>query len=141
MDVNCQLLGADDTSYLLWFLRALGIRFVVQLLMTIFSLTMIWVLLRRGKSTHLTAALLLLIPLPLDVTFISEFDGFIASMQVIALSGASPTPEELAAGGSMSLAAILTGMCFALPGFLLAITLLVIRALTHDAEPRDQRAQ
>ena len=133
MDITWQILAADNSNYLIWFLRALGLRYALVLpLVTIFSLVMIWMLVWRGKSTHLTAALLLLIPLPLYVTCVGDIDSFVASMQVIAFSGASPLPQEWAAGGSIALGSILIGMWFALPGFLLAITLLVIRALTHE---------
>jgi hypothetical protein len=94
------------------------------------SLALVALVCFRCRSHHLTALLVLLIPLPLFLGMISMFDGWVSSLQVISLSGATPRPSELAEGMAISLFGVQVGLWLSLPGYLLAMGVMIYSALT-----------
>jgi hypothetical protein len=56
------------------------------------------------------------------------------------MSAAQPKPSDLAQGVGMSLVTAWVGIWLAMPGFLLAVTGSVIRALTDQTAPRSPAA-
>jgi hypothetical protein len=128
------ILAAEPTA-IEWSFRALGFRYSFLLpLSMLVSLALVALVCFRCRSHHLTALLVLLIPLPLFLGMISMFDGWVSSLQVISVSGATPQPSDLALGMAMSLFGVKVGLWLSLPGFLLATVVMVYRALS---EPRE----
>lgn len=129
------ILAAEPTA-IEWSFRALGFRYSFLLpLSMLVSLALVALVCFRCRSHHLTALLVLLIPLPLFLGMISMFDGWVSSLQVISLSGATPRPSELAEGMAMSLFGVKVGLWLSLPGYLLAMGVMVYRTLSEPREP------
>lgn len=123
---------APQESLLIWYFKALGIRYAFLLpLVALICLALVVLVAVVWKHHSLTALLALLIPLPVYFGIVGCIDGLAASFQVLAHSTTVPHMNELAAGGSMSLATVQVGMYLALPTFLLAIAILLWRSLTE----------
>ena len=84
------------------------------------------------------AALILIVHVPLFIGVFAAVQGAIASYTVIAMSGASPKPSEVAAGISTALVAPLVGMLLTVPGYATATLGALIRSFTYNAEKRSQ---
>ena len=123
-------------SYLEFILNALGWRYTFLLpLVALVSFVLILVLVLRGRGSVLSAALVLLVPLPFLVGMLGYVDGLVASLQVIAMSDTAPKPSQLAQGMSMAFVTILIGMLLTIPGLLLAIGGTFVRSLIGDSPP------
>ena len=120
-------------SYLEFIVNALGWRYMFLLpLAAIVSFVLILVLVLRGKGSTLSAALVLLVPLPFLVGILGYVDGLVASLQVIAMSDTAPKPSQLAQGMSMAFVTIWIGMLLSIPGLLLAIGGSFVRSVVGD---------
>jgi hypothetical protein len=127
-------------SPLVWLFKALGFRYVVFLpFITLLALVLAIIAIRRFKTPVLTALLLAVVPLPLFYGAMATIDGMLASMQVVMLSSATVKPSELAEGGSLSLVSLQVGLVLSLPVYLLAVTALAYRALSHSEANQPQK--
>jgi len=121
-------------SYIEFIINSLGWRYMFLLpLAALVSLTLILILVVRGKGSAVPAALVLLVPLPILVGILGVVDGMVASFQVIATSDIAPEPSAYAQGICMSLTTFLIGMLLAVPGYLLAIGATFVRSLLGDS--------
>ena len=120
-------------SYLEFIVNALGWRYTFLLpLAALASFVLILALVLRGKGSTLSAALVLLVPLPFLVGILGYVDGIVASLQVIAMSDTAPKASQLAEGMSMAFVTIWIGMLLSIPGLLLAIGGTFVRSLIGD---------
>jgi hypothetical protein len=120
-------------SYLEFIVNALGWRYMFFLpLAALVSFVLILVLVLRGRGSTLSAALVLLVPLPFLVGILGYVDGLVASLQVIAMSDTAPKPSQLAEGMSMAFVTIWIGMLLSIPSLLLAIGGTFVRSLIGD---------
>jgi len=123
-------------SYLEFFFGALGLRYTFLLpLAALVSFVLVLILVLRGRGNWVSAALVLIVPLPFYVGIMGVIDGMIASFQVIAMSDTAPKPSALAEGISMSLVTAMVGLCLSVPGYLLAVAGSFVRALARDEPP------
>jgi hypothetical protein len=123
-------------SYLQFFFSALGIRYSFLLpLAALVSFVLVLIVVLRGKGSWMSAALVLLVPLPFYVGILGVIDGMLASLQVIAMSDTSPKPSALAEGISMSLVTALVGLWLSVPGYLLAVVGSIVRSLGREEPP------
>jgi hypothetical protein len=123
----------EQHSPLVWLLKALGFRYVVFLpFITLLALVLAIIAIGRFKTPVLTALLLAVVPLPLFYGAMATIDGMTASMQAVMISGAIVKPSNLAEGGALSLVSLQVGLVLSLLVYLLAVTALAYRALTHS---------
>lgn len=151
MDRNCTISIADidleatavheefvdnlpqQQSYLEFVFMSLGVRYTLLLpLAALVSFVLVLVLVLRGKGPWLSAAIVLLVPLPLYVGILGLVDGLMSSFQVVAMSESNPRPSDLAQGVGMSLVSVLVGINLSIPGYLLAVIGTIIRSLAGD---------
>lgn len=124
-------------SLLGWVFSALGVPYVLLLPiagLVCFLLAVVVVL--RGKGPMAVAALILIVHVPLLIGVFAAVQGAIASYTVIAMSGASPKPAEVAAGISTALVAPLVGMLMMVPGYATAALGAFIRSFSNHADER-----
>jgi hypothetical protein len=101
-------------------------------MIAIFSLAICTFACWKFQTRELVAILVLVIPLPFYFGVVGmggDGQSLRASIEVILLSGASPTSEELAAGGFLATLSLLVGLVASLPAFLVGVAGLVYRAL------------
>ena len=121
-----------NQSQLQFYYSALGLRYLVLLLLAAvigFVVTLIVVI--RGRGHLATAALLLAVLLPLLVGVEATVDGAMAASEVIAASGATPKPSEIARAVSMSLASLKVAMSLTAPIIIMAVVGSLLRSLTN----------
>lgn len=125
----------QQQSFLVWFISALGWRYSLLLPFVAaiaFILTVIIVL--RGRGPYATAALLLIVPMPLIVGMVGVVDGLMNSLMVIAMSSTSPKPSALAEGVSTSLVTAMAGFLLMFPTYMLAMLGMFARSLGRNPE-------
>ena len=125
----------QQQSFLVWFISSLGWRYglLLPLVAAIaFILTVIIVL--RGRGPYATAALLLIVPMPLIVGMVGVVDGLMNSLMVIAMSSSSPKPSVFAQGISTSLVTAMVGFLLMFPSYMLAMLGMFARSLGLNAE-------
>ena len=118
-------------SLISWFATALGPFYMFALLgsgLLLFFVACAAVLVSRRPGV--IASLLALVPLPLMIGAFGAVHGAINALQVMAMSGASPKPAEIAQGYSMCLVSLLVGILAAFPGYLVLAIGLVVRTIT-----------
>ena len=90
-------------------------------------------------TRELVAVLALVIPLPFYFGIwgaIGDGQSLRASLEIILLSGTSPTTKEIASGAYFAVLTILVGLVASLPVYLVGVAGLCVRALLHrHAEP------
>lgn len=128
--------AADPTATgISWYFRSLGPGYSLLLpLIMLVSFTLVAWVCFRCRNGSLTALLALLVPLPLFFGIVCMLNGYVSSYQVIALAGLTLKPEELAEATAMSLFGVKVSLWLSLPGFLLATSMMVYRALTASPE-------
>lgn len=92
----------------------------------------------KFRTRELVPVLVLVIPLPFyfSIVGIGAGESLRASIEVILLSGASPTLEELAEGGSVAGLSMFVGLVASLPAYFVGVSGLVYRALAlRDSPP------
>jgi hypothetical protein len=122
-------------SMLSWMASSLGIGYLVLLPLAgllCFVLTLIVVI--RGKGPMAAAAVVLIAPVPFLIGIFAGIQGMISSYQVIAMSGATPRPSEMAAGISTALFAPLVGLMLTSPAYATAVLGALIRGFASRAE-------
>jgi hypothetical protein len=121
-------------SYLVWFYKALGIRYTVLLpgsgLMVFLGALAVIGLARRPAPL---AAYMLFVPLPFFIGVFAAVDGMIAAYSVIAYSSTMPKPSEFAAGYSTALVAPLVGMLVTAPTYLIVSAALLFKCFALPA--------
>ncbi|WP_237607361.1 MotA/TolQ/ExbB proton channel family protein [Roseimaritima sediminicola] len=115
-------------SLLGWVLESLGwVYLILLLLVTLISLTLLVVILVRGHGAFTAAAIVLLVHAPFLLGLFGAVSGAISSYRLIATSGSTPHPSDLAAGISTALVALLVGMLLTAPLYPVAILGALIR--------------
>jgi hypothetical protein len=115
-------------SMLGWFVNALGPFYLFAILgsgLLLLVVACFTVLLSRRPAV--IASLLALVPLPILIGAVGSVQGAISALQVIAMSGATPKPVELAEGVSMCLISLLVGLVVTFPGYLVTALGLIVR--------------
>jgi hypothetical protein len=117
-------------SVLGWYLKALGLRYVLAFVFVmILSGYLMKLAARRGQERPFV--LLAIIPLPALIGFVSVFDGIISGLCCMGCGG--PRWSEYADMFSMSLVGLQVGLWLTLPGFIVSLILLCRQAL-HPRE-------
>ena len=115
-------------SILAWYLKSLGLRYVIGFLfVTLLSWFLIRLATTRGQQRQF--ALLVIVPLPALVGFVSVFDGLIGGFGCFGCGG--PTWTDYADMFSMSLVGLQVGLWLTLPGFIVSLAILCRQALSH----------
>ncbi|MFO0884291.1 MAG: hypothetical protein U0894_08895 [Pirellulales bacterium] len=128
------LLAAQD-SYLMWYIRTLGIKGILLLpfaAILSFAITLFLVSRRHGRLSG--SALLLLAMLPILAGFYCMLESVIGMLIVFSRAGDDVTlkPSEVAEGTSGSLLALHTGITLSVPTILIALVGLVFRAASTE---------
>ncbi|MGV3605374.1 MAG: hypothetical protein ACO1RA_03130 [Planctomycetaceae bacterium] len=129
------LLAAQD-SYLMWYIRTLGIKGILLLpfaAILSFAITLFLVSRRHGRLSG--SALLLLVMLPILAGFYCMLESVIGMLIVFSRVGDDVTlkPSEVAEGISGSLLALHTGFTLSVPTILIALVGLVFRAASAES--------
>lgn len=85
---------------------------------------------RKKGSANRTAALLMLVPLPLAMGIYGSIRAVRASFEVIAMSGVEPDPSSLYMAYTAALEGILYGLLLSTPAFLVALGFAIARCRT-----------
>jgi hypothetical protein len=131
-------------SLLSWMLAALGFPYVILLpLAGLLSFVFALIVVVRGRGPMAGAATVLIVHVPLLIGVFAAIEGAIASYTVIAMSGATAKPSDVAAGWSTALVAPLVGMLLMAPGYAVAAFGAFIRSVVSDrdriARTQDER--
>jgi uncharacterized membrane protein len=122
-------------SILTWIFAALGLPYVILLsLAGLISFLLALLIVQRGKGSMAPAALILIVHAPLLIGIFAAIQGGIASYTIIATSGATPKPSEVAAGISTALIAPMIGMLLMVPGYATAAIGAFVRAVGAEAK-------
>ncbi len=122
-------------SFLSWIFTALGFPYVILLtLAALLSFAVALIVVVRGRGPMATAALVLVVPMPLLVGLFGAIQGAISSYTVIAMSSTSPKPSDMAAGISTALVAAMVGVAFTAPGYAVATIGAVLRSVLSTAK-------
>lgn len=120
----------EQQSLLAWAASALGPSYIILLpLSALVSFAFVVILLFRGRGPMAAASILLFVHAPLLIGVFAAIQGLISSYQVIALSGATPKPAEVAVGFSTALFAPLVALVFQTPSYVAAAVGTFIRSL------------
>lgn len=121
----------EQRSVLSWMLMALGpfYALVIPLAgLAVFIGACCVVGLNRRPAV--IAAFLVFLPLPLMIGMFGSVQGFISSLQIVAMAGATPKPSEVSLGISTGLFTTLVGLLVTFPSyFVLAFGLFLRTAL------------
>jgi hypothetical protein len=122
-------------SLLSWAFRSLGATYVILLpLVALLSFIFVVILLSRGRGPMAAASILLFVHTPLMIGLFAALQGMIASYQVIASSGSTPKPAEMAQGISMALIAPLVAILLMIPSYLAAAIGTLVRAISAKSD-------
>lgn len=87
----------------------------------------------RGRGPLASAALLLVVSIPILIGVLAALHGAIASYMVIAMSDVPPKPADVAEGTFLALLGPVAGFVAGAPGFAVALIGTLTRAFSSDA--------
>ena len=117
-------------SFLNWMMAALGFNYAILLaLAALAAFVLASIIVVRGRGPMAGVALVFIVPVPMLIGIFAAIQGAMSTYIVIATSGATPKPSELATGISMALVAPLAGMLLMVPSFAVAAIGCFVRAL------------
>ncbi len=123
---------AVPQSFLSMTFQSLGFFYTAALFFAaLVSFVLTIVILVRGRGPMSAAALVLIVNVPLMIGLFAAFQGMIASMQVMAMSGSTPKPAELMAGFATAMFAPLTALFLMVPSYSVAAIGAFIRSMRH----------
>jgi hypothetical protein len=133
--MEAELAAPTRETILVWVYHSLGIRYTLLFpLLLLLGLFLAILAAAKFKTPHLTAVLLIVVPLPIYYGFIGTIDGLLASWQVISSSGITPKSNELSEGAAMSLVSMQVGLILSLPLYFFALFTLCYRAFSTKFE-------
>lgn len=129
---------AAQQSILSWVFNSLGFPYVMLIpLAGILSFLLALFIVLRGRGPLAAAALILVVHVPLFVGFFAAFQGMIASFTIIAMSGTTPKPSELAQGYATAMVAPMMSILMMTPGYLVAVVGAFFRCIAGKVESSD----
>jgi len=126
--------------YVQWMIRSMGIIGVLVLAAGAFSFVVTLLIVIRGQGPFASAALVLLVAMPLLIGSFGCVKSLISSFQVIALSDATIKASEISAGVTESLVNPLLGFLMMAPSYLVATLGSIVRSFLKSTakENRDR---
>ena len=122
-------------SFLGWLFSSLGIGYTILLpLAGLICFLLALTIVMRGNGPMAAASLILIVNVPLLIGIFAAIQGAVASFTIIAMSGATPKPSEVAVGISTALAAPLVAILLMVPGYATAAIGAFIRSLQPNAK-------
>ena len=115
-------------SFLGWMIRCTGIVGLLIPVAGLFCFALALVVVIRGQGPFASAALVLLVPMPLLLGLFGSVQGLILSLQVIATSSITPKPSEVSDGIATALFNPLLGLICMTPSYLVATVGSIVRA-------------
>jgi hypothetical protein len=117
-------------SQLMYLYSALGIRYSMLLPLTaLVALGLTLVLVIKGRGPALSAALMLIVPLPLYVGLYAWIEGLHSGYQLVAMSAVTPKASMLLEVEAMAFVSAWIGAMLTIPAFLAAAIGSLVRAL------------
>ncbi|EMI53427.1 hypothetical protein [Rhodopirellula sallentina] len=121
----------EPQSLLNWAMSALGTTYIVLLpLSALLSFVFVLILVYRGRGPLAAASILLFVHAPLMIGIYAAVQGLLNSYSVIAMSGATPKPADVAVGFSTALFAPVVAMLLMVPSYIAAPIGTFIRSIT-----------
>ena len=123
-------------SLLRWVFSSLGVPYIVLFgLAGLVCLVLTLVLVIRGKGPMAAVALVLVVHVPFFIGLFAALQGAASSFLVIATSGATPKPSEVAVGTSTGLIAPMVGLLVMAPSYVIAILGALSRSFGSKPQP------
>jgi len=120
-------------------ISSLGPAYLLLLpLAALLSFVLVLLIVIRGKGPMAAAALVLIVPLPFLIGIFGAIQGAMSSYLIMATSGSTPKPSEIAVGISTALMAPLVGLLLMAPALIIAAAGSFVRSITHEGDsPRN----